>query len=101
MESTLRAMVAVRPEVLMLSSLPDQATATVSAQLASSLLVVAAVSAPSAARGLASVRELGDQVQEAIGMLSPKLRAILDDRYGDTVANRAVDDLIAEILDES
>jgi len=59
MESTLRAMVAVRPEVLMLSSLPDQAAATVSSQLASSLLVVAAVTAPSAARGLASVRELG------------------------------------------
>jgi hypothetical protein len=29
-----------------------------------------------------------------------KMRAILDDRYGATVANRAVDDLIADILDE-
>ena len=30
-----------------------------------------------------------------------KMRALLDDRYGDEVAHRAVDDLIAEILDES
>jgi type IV pilus assembly protein PilB len=59
MESTLRAMVAVRPEVLMLSTLPDQTTATVASQLASSLLVVATVTSPSAARALASVRELG------------------------------------------
>jgi hypothetical protein len=29
-----------------------------------------------------------------------KMRSILDERYGDTVANRAVDDLISEILDE-
>jgi hypothetical protein len=29
-----------------------------------------------------------------------KMRRILDDRYGDTVATRAVDDLISEILDE-
>jgi type II secretory ATPase GspE/PulE/Tfp pilus assembly ATPase PilB-like protein len=59
MEATLRAMVAVRPEVLMLSSLPDQATATVASQLASSLLVVGMITAPSAARGIASLRELG------------------------------------------
>ena len=29
-----------------------------------------------------------------------KMRKILDDRYGDTVATRAVDDLIADILDD-
>jgi type IV pilus assembly protein PilB len=58
-EATLRAMLAVRPEILMLSYLPDMATAVVASQLASSLLVVAAVTAPSAARGLASLRELG------------------------------------------
>lgn len=29
-----------------------------------------------------------------------KMRKILDDRYGNTVATRAVDDLIADILDE-
>ncbi len=29
-----------------------------------------------------------------------KMRELLDDRYGEAVAHRAVDDLIAEILDE-
>jgi type IV pilus assembly protein PilB len=58
-QATLRAMLAVRPGVLMLSYLPDMATAVMSAQLASSLLVVGAVTAPSAARGLVSLRELG------------------------------------------
>jgi type IV pilus assembly protein PilB len=58
-EATLRAMLAVRPEVLMLSYLPDMATAVMSAQLGSSLLVVGAVTASSAARGLVSLRELG------------------------------------------
>ena len=38
-----------------------------------------------------------DQERDAI---YSKMRSILDDRYGETVANRAVDDLIAEILDE-
>jgi type II secretory ATPase GspE/PulE/Tfp pilus assembly ATPase PilB-like protein len=59
MEATLRAMVAVRPDVLMLSYLPDMGTAIPVAQLASSLLVVGAVTAPTAARGLASLREIG------------------------------------------
>lgn len=30
-----------------------------------------------------------------------KMRRILDDRYGETVGNRAVDDFLAELLDES
>jgi len=30
-----------------------------------------------------------------------KMRTILDDRYGETVANQAVDSLIAEIFDDS
>jgi len=30
-----------------------------------------------------------------------KMRALLDDRYGDDIAHKAVDDLIAEILDEA
>ncbi len=30
-----------------------------------------------------------------------KMRTILDDRYGESVANQAVDNLIADILDES
>jgi hypothetical protein len=29
------------------------------------------------------------------------MRDLLDERYGETVANREVDDLIAEILDET
>jgi type IV pilus assembly protein PilB len=58
-EETLRAMVAVRPDVLMLSAIPDYGTAVVAAQLASSLLVVAQATAPSAARALAALRDLG------------------------------------------
>ena len=54
-----RAMVAVRPEVLMLSAVPDQGTAVVASQLASSRLVVAAMAAPSAATALATLRGLG------------------------------------------
>ena len=71
MEATLRAMVAVRPEVLMLSSLPDQATAAMASQLASSLLVVGAITAPSAARGLASLRELGVPAPLLAGVAGP------------------------------
>jgi len=59
MEATLRAMVAVRPDVIMLSAVPDQGTAMVASQLASSRLVVAATTAPSAASGLASLRDMG------------------------------------------
>lgn len=58
-EATLRAMVAVRPEVLMLSAIPDQTTVSVACQLSSSLLVVAMHHAPTAARGLAGLRDLG------------------------------------------
>jgi len=58
-EATLRAMVAVRPEVLMLSAVPDQTTAAVCCQLASSLLVVGMIHAPSAARGLVALRDMG------------------------------------------
>ncbi len=58
-EATLRAMVAVRPEVLMLSAVPDQGTAVVASQLASSRLVVGAMTASSAATALASLRDLG------------------------------------------
>jgi type II secretory ATPase GspE/PulE/Tfp pilus assembly ATPase PilB-like protein len=58
-EETLRAMVALRPDVLMLSAVPDFGTAVVAAQLASSLLVVGQATAGSAARGLVALRELG------------------------------------------
>jgi type IV pilus assembly protein PilB len=69
MEETLRAMVAVRPDVLMLSSLPDYGTAVVASQLASSLLVVAQVTSSSAARALVSVRDLGVPSQLLAGAL--------------------------------
>lgn len=59
MEETLRAMVAVRPDVLMLSAVPDYGTALLASQLASSLLVVARTTAGSAARGLVALRDLG------------------------------------------
>ncbi len=37
--------------------------------------------------------------EERLGVLS-EMREILDSRYGETVGNRAVDDFLAEILDE-
>lgn len=58
-EPALRAMVAVRPDALMVSAVPDQGTASLVTQLASSLLVVAQVSATSAARAVAGLRDLG------------------------------------------
>jgi len=59
MEETLRSVMAVRPEVLMLASLPDRGTAVLASQLASSLLVLAVVNAPSAAQAVASCLQLG------------------------------------------
>ena len=44
----------------------------------------------------ASLKSEKDEHDEIVD----KMRAILDERYGETVANKAVDDLIAEILDE-
>jgi type IV pilus assembly protein PilB len=58
-EATLRAMVAVRPDVLMLSTVPDHGTALLAAQLASSLMVVGTATAPSAARGIVGLRDFG------------------------------------------
>jgi type II secretory ATPase GspE/PulE/Tfp pilus assembly ATPase PilB-like protein len=58
-EATLRAMVAVRPDVLMLSTVPDHGTAVLASQLASSLMVVGTATAPSAARGIVGLRDLG------------------------------------------
>jgi len=59
MEETLRSVVAVRPEVLVLSSLPDRGTALLASQLASSLLVIAVMNAPSAAQAVTSCLQLG------------------------------------------
>ncbi len=58
-EATLRAMVAVRPDVLMVSAVPDHGTAMLATQLASSLLVVAHSTAATASRGLVALRDLG------------------------------------------
>jgi len=58
-EETLRAMAAVRPDVLMLFAIPDYRTALLASQLASSLLVIGRTTAGSAARGLAALRDLG------------------------------------------
>ena len=69
MEQTLRAMAAVRPDVLMLSAIPDDATLLLAAQLASSRLVIAKATAASAARGLVGLRELGAPAQLLAGSL--------------------------------
>jgi type IV pilus assembly protein PilB len=52
-------MVAVRPEVVMLSTLPDRAAATLAAQLASSVLVVAVIPAQTAAQAVTTLRQAG------------------------------------------
>ncbi len=69
-EASLRAMVAVRPDALMVSSIPDHGTGVLVAQLAGSLLVVGQVTAPSAARGLVALRELGVPPQLLGGSLA-------------------------------
>ena len=72
-ESTLREMLAVRPDALMLSAVPDHSTATLAAQLATSLVVVASTPAPTAAQGLVSFLELGIPSQLLAGSLSTVL----------------------------
>ena len=68
-EATLRAMVAVRPDVLMVSAVPDHGTAMLATQLASSLLVVAHSTAATASRGLVALRDLGVPPQLVAGSL--------------------------------
>ena len=68
-EATLRAMVAVRPDVLMVSAVPDHGTAMLATQLASSLLVVAHSTATTAARGLVALRDLDVPPQLLAGSL--------------------------------
>ncbi len=69
MEETLRAMAAVRPDVLMLSALPDYPTLLLAAQLASSRLVIARATAASASRGLVALRDTGVPTQLLAGSL--------------------------------
>ncbi|HEY8150140.1 MAG TPA: ATPase, T2SS/T4P/T4SS family, partial [Vicinamibacteria bacterium] len=59
MQETLRDMVAVRPEALVLFSMPDAATASIAIQLATSVLVIGVVSAQRASQALVNLLQLG------------------------------------------
>jgi type II secretory ATPase GspE/PulE/Tfp pilus assembly ATPase PilB-like protein len=59
MEETLRSVVAVRPEVIVLSSVPDRGTALLSAQLSSSILVIAVLAAQNSAQAVAAFLNYG------------------------------------------
>lgn len=59
MEETLRSVVAVRPEVIVLSSVPDRGTALLAAQLSSSILVIAVLAAQTSAQAMAAFLNLG------------------------------------------
>jgi type IV pilus assembly protein PilB len=70
MEETLRSVVAVRPEVVVLSSVPDRATALLASQLASSILVVAVLPAQSTAGAVTAMLEFGVPPQLLAGSLA-------------------------------
>jgi type II secretory ATPase GspE/PulE/Tfp pilus assembly ATPase PilB-like protein len=70
MEETLRSMMAVRPEVLMLSALPDRGTAELASQLASSVLVVAVLPAQTAAQAVTTMVQMGVPPQLVAASLS-------------------------------
>ncbi len=59
MPETLRSMMAVRPEALVLFAVPDADTATMAARLAASVLVVAVVAAQTASQALLNLLQLG------------------------------------------
>jgi type II secretory ATPase GspE/PulE/Tfp pilus assembly ATPase PilB-like protein len=59
MDETLRAVLAVRPDALMLSHLPDRTTALMATQLASSLLVMGSLTAQTAVGAIMAFVELG------------------------------------------
>lgn len=69
MAETVRSVMAVRPEVLVLSAVPDEATARLAAQLASSVLVVATLPAQSAAHAVTSLVALGVPAQQVASVL--------------------------------
>jgi type II secretory ATPase GspE/PulE/Tfp pilus assembly ATPase PilB-like protein len=70
MEETLRSVIAVRPEVVVLSAVPDKATAATVAQLSSSVLVVATMAAQTAAHAISAFAALGVAPQMFAGMLA-------------------------------
>jgi type IV pilus assembly protein PilB len=80
-EQTLRSLMAVRPDVIMLSAMPDRGTAQLAAQLASSLLVVSSATAPSAAQAVSSVLALGVSPQ----LLAASLAAVTCQRLVRTI----------------
>jgi type IV pilus assembly protein PilB len=69
-EETLRSVIAVRPEVLVLSSVPDRATALLATQLASSVLVVAVMPAQTAGGAVSNLIEMGVPPQVLAGALA-------------------------------
>jgi type IV pilus assembly protein PilB len=70
MEETLRSVVAIKPEVIMLSAVPDAATAMLMAQLASSILVVGVMAAQSTAQAVSAFSGLGVPAQLLSGTLA-------------------------------
>jgi type IV pilus assembly protein PilB len=71
-EETLRSVIAVRPEVVMLSAVPDRGTALLASQLAASILVVATLPAQTAGQGVGALLDLGVPPQ----LLSNALAAV-------------------------
>jgi type IV pilus assembly protein PilB len=70
MEEILRSAIAVRPDVIMLSAIPDRGTALLATQLASSILVVSQITAQSAALAVTALMELGVPPQTLAGCLA-------------------------------
>jgi type IV pilus assembly protein PilB len=70
MEETLRSIVAVRPEAIVLSSVPDRATALLIAQLAGSVLVVAETPATTSAQAVTGLMQMGVPAQALSGALA-------------------------------
>jgi type IV pilus assembly protein PilB len=69
MEEVLRSALSVRPEVLILSGLPDAATAALAGQLASSMMVIVTVPAQTAAQAVNVVLHLDVPPQVLSGCL--------------------------------
>jgi type IV pilus assembly protein PilB len=70
MEETLRSVIAVRPEVLFVSALPDVGAAVLATQLGSSILVVALLPAQTAAQAVTALLQLGVPRQLLAGSLA-------------------------------
>ncbi len=70
MEDALRSVLTVRPEVLILSGLPDRGSAAVAAQLASSMMVIATVPAQTASQAVSAVLHLDVPPQLLAGCLA-------------------------------